>query len=226
VHLLQLYCNDMTDPVKTQSSLRATHVAQTEQRLIAAAGRLFLANGYASTSLNAVAADAGVSPRTVYVRFGTKAALLKQVIEVAVVGDAETVALMDRPGTQPALHAPTLVERIDAWATVARQIMGRIGPLVTVATEAAATEPDIAELVAVWRDQSLSAERAFWTRAAADGLLDPAVDVHWATVTANALDTPETYIRLIAQHGWSLEQYQAWLAHSLLAIATGASLTP
>jgi AcrR family transcriptional regulator len=201
-------------------------MAQTERRLITAASRLFLANGYSSTPLSAVAADAGVSPRTVYVRFGTKAALFKRVIDVAVVGDHEIVALMDRPGTQPALHAPSLIERIEAWAAVARHLMGWIGPLVAVATEAAASEPDLAELVTQWRSQSLAAERTFWTRAADDGLLDPAVDIDWSAVTANALDTPETYTRLMQQHAWSLDQYETWLAHSLLAIATRGPLEP
>ncbi len=215
----------MADHVKLHPSLRATHVAQTERRLIDAAGCLFLANGYSSTPLSAVAADAGVSPRTVYVRFSTKAGLFKRVIDVAAVGDDETVAVMDRPWTHPALHAPTLNERIDAWAAVARQIMGRIGPLIAVATEAAATEPEIAELVARWRSQSLEAERTFWTRAADDGLLDPAVDIEWLAVTANTLDTPEVYNRLVQQHGWDLDRHEAWLAHSLRAIARGGPLT-
>jgi AcrR family transcriptional regulator len=216
----------MADSVKTQPSLRETYVAQTEQRLVASASRLFVANGYSSTSLSAVAAEAGVAPRTVYVRFGTKAALFRRVIETATVGDDDDVAVMDRDWTQPALHAPSLVERIEAWAAVARQVMGRIGPLASVAVEAAASEPELAELVALWRSQSLEAERAFWTRAAVDGLLDPDLDIDWIVVTANALDTPDTYIRLVEQHRWDLDQYETWLTHSLHAISTSRPPAP
>lgn len=217
----------MDDGVNPQRSLRATHVARTEALVIESASRLFLANGYASTSLAAVAAAAGVAPRTVYVRFGTKAELFKRVVDVAVVGDAEPVAVMDRPWTQPALEAPTLGERIEAWAAVARQIMERVGELFVVAQEAAAVEPALAELVALGRAQSLEADREFWGRARDDGLLDPTLDLDWIVVTASVVDSAETYVRLQRQHGWSLDEYATWLTRTLIALAaSGSGLQP
>ena len=62
----------MTDNVK---GLRAARVADTEERILVAARTLFLRDGYAATTLAAVADAARVGHRTVYVRFGTKAAL-------------------------------------------------------------------------------------------------------------------------------------------------------
>ena len=107
--------------------LRQAQVAQTEQRILAAATELFLADGYPATTLEAVARRAQVGARTVYVRFGTKAALFKRVVDVAIVGDTEPVDVLGREGMQTALTAPTAADRIAAGAAVGRQIMERTG---------------------------------------------------------------------------------------------------
>src|SRR5215469_5332281 len=74
--------------------LRQAQVAQTEERIVAAATELFLAEGYLATTLAAVARRARVGARTVYVRFGTKVALFKRVIDAAIVGDTEAVDVL------------------------------------------------------------------------------------------------------------------------------------
>ena len=65
----------MSDGVK---GLREARVAATEEQILAAARELFVRNGYHATTLTEVADAAGVGHRTVYLRFGTKAALLKR----------------------------------------------------------------------------------------------------------------------------------------------------
>jgi len=50
------------------------------ERILDAATALFLRDGYGSTSLEAVAASAGVSKRTLYARFAGKAALFQVVV--------------------------------------------------------------------------------------------------------------------------------------------------
>ena len=44
-----------------------------------------------------VAAEAGVATETLYVHFSSKRALLQAVVDVAVVGDAEPIAVAERP---------------------------------------------------------------------------------------------------------------------------------
>ena len=80
------------NPPGESSTLRQAQTALTEQRIVAAATELFLADGYVATTLEAVARRSRVAPRTVYVRFGSKAALFKRVVDVAIVGDTEPVA--------------------------------------------------------------------------------------------------------------------------------------
>jgi AcrR family transcriptional regulator len=124
--------------------LRAQRVAATEQRLVDAAARLFTENGYVATTLTAVAAAAGVAPRTVYLRFDTKVALFRRTMDVMLVGDSEPVDVAHREWMQRAFTAPTRAERIHLMARATGEMFSRIGPLLAVSEQAAALEPEIA----------------------------------------------------------------------------------
>jgi AcrR family transcriptional regulator len=214
----------MTGPVNRRtSSLRAAQIAQTEERIIAAATELFLADGYLPTTLEAVARRAQVGARTVYVRFGTKAALFKRVVDVAIVGDTQPVAVLGRDWAQAGMTAPTAAERIAASAAIVRQIMERTGALFAVAQQAAAAEPLIAEFWQQGREQSRHAQEVFWTRMAADGLLDPAADLAWLIDTASLLGAAETYLLVTRMTSWDLDTYQGWLAVTMTRLASSAA---
>lgn len=57
-----------------------TQVALIDATILAVARSLFLTNGYAITTMEAVASSAGISKRTLYSRYGDKAALFKDVV--------------------------------------------------------------------------------------------------------------------------------------------------
>src|SRR4029450_6811299 len=65
------------------SPLRAEQADGTRRRVLAAARELFLAHGYAGTTVAAVAQAAGVSPDTIYVSLGGKQGLLEGVLALA-----------------------------------------------------------------------------------------------------------------------------------------------
>ena len=195
-------------------SLRQAQVAHTEQRILAAATELFLEGGYLATTLEAVARRARLATRTVYLRFGTKAALFKRVVDVAIVGDTEPVDVLGRDWVQAALTAPTAAERIAASAAAGRQIMQRTGALFAVAQQAAAVEPLIAGFWQQGREQSRRVHALFWTRMAEDGLLDPAVDLAWLIDTTAILAAAETYLLVTRMVGWDLDAYERWLART------------
>lgn len=201
-------------------SLREAQLARTEERIIAAATELFLADGYVATTLEAVARRAQVGARTVYVRFGTKAALLKRVVDVAIVGDSRPVDVLGRDWMQAAMTAPTAAERITASAAAARQIMERTGALFAVAQQAAAVEPRIAEFWQQGREQTRHAHAVFWNRMADDGLLDPAVDLPWLIDTTTVMGAAETYLFITRLTDWELDEYQNWLAVTWTRLAT------
>jgi AcrR family transcriptional regulator len=223
----------MTDDVNPEGglpSLRQAQVAHTEERILAAATGLFLADGYVATTLEAVARRARVGARTVYLRFGTKAALFKRVIDVAIVGDTQPVDVLGRDWMQEALTAPTAAERLAASAAASRQIMERAGALFAVAQQAAAVEPLIAGFWQQGREQTRHAHAVFWTRMADDGLLDPGVDLAWAIDTSTILGAAETYLLITRLTGWDLDAYQDWLVTTgtrlALSPASGAPPVP
>ncbi|HSS88347.1 MAG TPA: helix-turn-helix domain-containing protein [Streptosporangiaceae bacterium] len=203
------------NPTDALPSLRQAQVAHTEQRILAAATELFLEGGYLATTLEAVARRAQVGARTVYLRFGTKAALFKRVVDVAIVGDTEPVDVLGRDWVQAALTAPTAAERIAASAAAGRQIMQRTGALFAVAQQAAAVEPLIAGFWQQGREQSRRVHALLWTRMAEDGLLDPAVDLAWLIDTTSILAAAETYLLVTRMIGWDLDAYERWLARTL-----------
>ena len=191
--------------------LRQAQIRQTEDRIIAAATELFLAEGYVATTLEAIARRAQVGARTVYVRFGTKAALFKRVVDVAIVGDTLPIDVLSRDWAQAAVTAPTAAERIAAGAAIGRQIMERTGALFAVAQQAAAVAPLIAGFWQQGREQSRHAQAVFWSRMAEDGLLDPGVDLAWVIDTASILGSAETYLVITRMLGWDLDEYENWL---------------
>jgi AcrR family transcriptional regulator len=208
------------NPSAKGTTLRQAQTALTEQRIVAAATGLFLADGYVATTLEAVARRARVAARTVYVRFGTKAALFKRVVDVAIVGDTQPVDVLGRDWMQRSLTAPTLADRLAAGAAVGRQIMERTGPLFAVAQQAAAVEPLIAGFWQEGRMQSRYAQEVFWTRLAEDGLLPAGSDLAWLTDTASVISAAETYLLVTRMLGWDLDAYQAWLALTLTRLVT------
>jgi AcrR family transcriptional regulator len=214
----------MTEDVNSPDlpPLRQAQIRQTEERIIAAATELFVADGYVATTLEAVARRAQVGARTVYVRFGTKAALFKRVVDVAIVGDTLPIDVLGRDWAQAALTAPTAAERIAAGAAMGRQIMERTGALFAVGQQAAAVEPVIAGFWQQGREQSRHAQAVFWTRMAEDGLLDPGVDLAWVIDTASILGSAETYLLITRLLGWDLDEYENWLVATSTRLAAPA----
>lgn len=211
----------VTDPVKP-SGLRAARMLENEERIVRAAHQLLVKDGYRATTLAAVANVAGVAPRTVYVRFGTKAALLKRVIDVALVGDLAPVDMVSRDWYQTATSAPTLEARIAALAAGSARLVTSAADVVAVAREAERTEPLLAQQAAAGRAQTHEALRRFWTCARDDGLLPPESDLAWLTDTTTLLAHIETYLLMRQMEPATAQRYEAWLAttcHRLVGAA-------
>lgn len=216
-------------PAHEPPPLRQAQTALTEQRIIAAATELFVADGYQATTLEAVAKRARVGARTVYVRFGTKASLFKRVVDVAIVGDTAPVGVLGRDWMQRSMTAPTAAERIAASAAAGRQIMERSGALFAVAQQAAAVEPLIESEWQAGRLGTRKAQEVFWTAMAADGMLPAGADVEWLIETTAVLGAAETYLLITRLSGGDLDQYEQWIVTTwtrLAAASAGPAATP
>ena len=212
----------MTEAVKP-AGLRAARVAQNEERIVRAAHELFARNGYQATTLTAVADAAGVAHRTVYVRFGTKAALLKRVIDVALVGDLAPVDVVSREWYRAATTAPTLDERIAALAKGSARLMASAADVIAVARQAEPAEPLLAAAAHAGRAATRDAIRAFWMRAHHDGLLPTGCDLAWLADTTSALAHAETYLLMRETLQMTPKRYENWLATTWRRMAAAAT---
>jgi len=212
----------MTEAVKA-AGLRAARVAQNEERILGAARDLFVRDGYQATTLAAVADAAGVAHRTVYVRFGTKAALLKRVIDVAIVGDMAPIDVVSREWYRDATTAPTLDARIAALASGSARLMASAAQVIAVAREAEPSEPLLAAAARAGRAATRDAIRTFWTRARDDGLLAAGADVTWLADTTSVLAHAETYLLMRETLQLTPMRYQNWLATTWRRMAAAAA---
>ncbi|WP_238007893.1 TetR family transcriptional regulator [Dactylosporangium sp. AC04546] len=194
------------------SPVREEHARRTRQAVLAAAAQLFEARGYAATSLADVAAVAGVARPTVAAAFGSKPALLKQVLDVALAGDDEPVPVAERPWFAPVLQAGDAAAALSAYAYVCLVIGRRAARLFEAVRRAADDAPETAEL---WR--TLCANRragaAMVVRRVATLTALPdegrAVDVVWL------FNDPAHYAALVLDAGWPEDAYRDWLARML-----------
>src|SRR5258705_3928771 len=119
---------------------------QTRQRIVRAAGELFVERGYGATTLQGVAERAGVAVQTIYFAFGNKPSLLKELVDVTIAGDDEPIATMSRPWFTDTLAANTGVAQLRAHVHGTRQILQRVAPILDMLRSAAALDPSIASM--------------------------------------------------------------------------------
>ncbi len=196
-----------------RSGLRREQVALTERRVLEAATQLFVERGYVATSLLAVADAAGVSPRTVYVRFRSKARLFERCLETSAVGE--------QPLVGPALEGLILDQRLEAIVEMARSTMERSAALLGVAAQAAAVEPEIAAVERVAMQRALGDFRALAERLENDGLLPRAVTAAAVTDLLWVLAGPRAIVSLTTDRGWTPARFATWLDGTLRSFLRG-----
>jgi AcrR family transcriptional regulator len=205
-----------------RSPKRQEQARQTRRQILAAATEQFRKLGYAGTTMGAIAAAAGVSVPTVELAFGTKAALLKAAIDVAIAGDDEPVPVLDRPWARRAQAATTPQEFLVAATEVLVAAAQRSDALVLVAFEAARGDERLAPLAA-----RLKAQRAVTAAWIVDGLaarapLRDTVDRAEAIDVVWMLMDPALFDRLTTDRGWTPQRYGAWFADSALRLLVAA----
>lgn len=193
-----------------RSAQRTAQAQRTRERIITAASEHFARLGYAATTLGSIAAAAGVSVASIELAFGTKAELLKAAIDVAIAGDHEPVAVLDRSWANRAQETTGTAEFLTAVGRTLRPAMTRSAGLVLAAYDAADTDPALHELA-----RRLSAQRATTVAWIIDGIRERA-PLREGITPPHAIDQmwllmdPAVYQRLTQYRGWSPAKYEKW----------------
>ncbi len=202
------------------SAARAERARQTRKHVIEAATRLFVQQGYATTTMRGIAAAARVSIPTVELLFGTKAQLLHVVMDVAIAGDDEPVSVLSRPWAIEAESAQNLGDFLSAVAQVIGEAQARSAGVLLAAYEAARSDPDIQILIADRESQRQGTAGWIVDGVTARSPLRPGLDRAGAIDMVWMLMDPVVFSRLTRHRGWSLDRYASWFADSVIRLLT------
>jgi len=198
------------------SPQRQQQAELTRRKLLDAARRLFATQGYAATTLPAIAREAGVSPPTVTAVFGTKARLLSGLINLVVRGDSESPPLAQRPWWQAMLAEPDPRRQLILHATNVRQIHERSADVAEIVRGAATADPEIAAMLHHLADGRLTDARMVAHSLAEKHALAPEMTVERAADLLWALCSHDLYRMLVVEQHWPSQDYERWLAGSLI----------
>ncbi|MCB9142281.1 MAG: TetR/AcrR family transcriptional regulator [Anaerolineales bacterium] len=203
---------------KYNSTRRQAQARETRRQIIEAAGKLFNANGYNGTTIEAIAGEAGVAPETVFAVFGNKRTILARVVDVSVGGDDQPVPLMQRAGPKAVLRESDPIQQLHLFAQDISGILERVAPVFATMRMAAKTEPEIAELLTSLLQERLHNLTRFVQQLSSHTSLRDGMDVTQGAETVWTITSPEVYSLLTVDRGWSREQYAGWLGDTLIRL--------
>jgi AcrR family transcriptional regulator len=194
---------------------RREQASSTRRRMIEAAKELLLDRGYAATTMTAVARTAGVSVETIYKAFGSKAALVKEIWDVTLVGDDEPVPLAQRPEFVAITTESDPRQKIARYVALGTVLQGRLAPLWSIVEAgASAGDTELQQLRStVERERLVGADRIVRQL---EPHLRSGLDMAQARDEVWTLISPEVRRLLVDERGWSVGEYESWLTRALV----------
>ncbi len=192
------------------SPRRREQAAATRREILEAAQRLFERQGYAGTTMAAIAAEARVALKTVYVAFETKSGVLRGLWNLLLRGDEGDAPVAERRWYRDILEETNPERQLRLTARTSRIVKLRIAPVLEVIRNAAPTDPDIE---ALWNriqtefhaNQRVIVESLEEKKALRPGLsVDRAADILWT------LNNPNVWQLLVGERGWTPAEYERW----------------
>jgi len=196
------------------SSGRRERARQTRDHITDVAKELFLSGGYADTTVAAIAAAAHVSVETIYKGFGGKPGLVRAIIDKALAGEGPVPAEQRSDHIRDTEPDPRRI--LAAWGGFTAELAPRVVPIILLARDAAAGDPEVAAVL----DQ-ISAARLERMTVNARGLasaghLRPGITVDQAADIMWAYSSPELYELLVLRRRWTAELYGQFIAQALI----------
>src|SRR5215210_2457623 len=218
------------EPVKAKrrydSSRRRAQAEVTRADILDAAQRRFERDGYAATSMEAIAADAGVALKTVYVAFGTKSGLLRALWNHLLRDGRDATPVAQQPWYQQVLAEPDPERRLRLTFHTSRAVKLRIAGVLEAIRGAAQVDAEVAGL---WNrietefhaNQRVIVESLERGDALAAGLdVDAAADILWT------INHPNVWQLLVGERGWTPERWERWSADLACAQLLGHPTPP
>ena len=181
----------------------------TKERIVAAARALMADRGWAGTTIEAIAEEAGVATATVYAAFCNKLSIVTGMRE-AMLRDSKIPELMAQAAMETSAG-----RRLALWARLIRQQMETSYDVISIHRQAAQADPVFAAEYRKVLDNRAAALGRFIDELATS--LAPGMDAQTASDLLWAYSNEELYRELVAERGWSHDRYEGWLAQTLVA---------
>ena len=198
------------EPVKRRyhSPKRERQAQQTREQIVEAARRLFASDGFANTTVESIAREAGVSVQTVYASVGSKRGIVLALLDwMEVEGGNEELRRELEASKDPRRQLRAIVR-------FNRQLFER-GEDVLKVVMVARADPDVG---AFGREGEVRRRegQAVWVREWAEaGVLRPNLDEGEAADILWALTGPELYWLFVVDCGWPGSRFETWLFETL-----------
>ena len=196
---------------------RAEQALATREAIITAASTLFARLGYAATTVAAIAAEARVTPKSVYA-LADKPKLLLLAVDRAIVGDDEPVPVLQRSWVQALLAEDDPAVQARLAGRIGADTLIRLYPLYRAFEQAAAAEPELGEHWREYQRRRRADIRVIVKAIAGAGNLRTGLTVDGATDTLWALLTWNPIALLVEERGWSRARIARWIEELFVSL--------
>lgn len=191
-----------------RSTLREEQARQTRLKIRRSARKLFAEQGFTSTTVDAIAKEAGVSPATVYAVFDSKAGIVSAMLDEM----EESVGIPERFEEMRVETDPQ--RQLDLWLSAHCDLFAENADVLRAAMEAIGS-PEVAALTARGDANRRGGVEALAKSWAARDALRPGLGQQEAADRMWLLSTVDSFLTAIDRLGWSPASYQSWLGSLL-----------
>jgi AcrR family transcriptional regulator len=163
----------------------------------------------------AIAAEAGVALKTVYVTYGTKSGLLRALWHKLLRGDADDVPMGQQGWYRELIDEPDPERQLRLMARTSRVVKLRAAALMEVIRGAAPADPDIGDLWRRIQTDFYELQRAIVEVLDGKGALRPGLDAARASDLLWTLNHPDVWQLLVVRRCWTPEEYEQWFGDAV-----------
>jgi AcrR family transcriptional regulator len=177
--------------------------ADTRRRVEEAAARLFTSGGYSATTMQAIAAEAGVHVQTIYLAYGTKPALLAACAARLVAGEEDPeIPPGERRWAREVASEPDPRAKLTRYVKQIGDVSPRITPLIDMLRATAPAEPDVAAFLAQIEHGRREGPLQLLGQGVPEGAWRPGLTPDKLADIVSAIASPDTLRALIDRCGW------------------------
>jgi AcrR family transcriptional regulator len=196
------------------ASRRQEQARHNRDKVVDAAERRFLRDGYGPTTIAAIADDAGVSADTVYKSFGGKPGLVRAIRARALEGAGPVPA--EQRSDELQAREPDGRRIIEGWGALTVEVAPRVAPILLLIRAAAASDPEVIELLEEMDADRLRRMTDNARRLRDAGHLRTGITVARAADVLWTYSSPELYELLVLRRGWAPARFGRFIADAMI----------